>query len=394
MSLSRLRLSSLSSVSDVSDTASVVSSRTSIASSKAEAAIHCRTVFLTYAQCSLENKDEFAAMFNEMLERNKLSKATYYGCREPHRVNGIHYHVLLNFGEQVNWSFSTARKCLTVPGNMCDSLNIVTRRRGQNYQDFVVNHVKYCEKIEGGDLFGERPKMSADIAAERKRKWEEIGRERNAASKLAKCKELLPDKFYCSFNNIKGAVEFEHQNEEVYERFELPSYINPSNFRVPLEICQWEFDNLIHPKPGRRQSLIIVGNSRTGKSCLAEYIASQHGVFSSFDTEWDLAAYRDGIVCSVFHDLKKDFPYWKAVIGCQPFLTAHGRYKATRRLKWNVPSIITCTYNEDIRDWGEHVRSYIEQNSVVYEIPIGEYLYLEEKGGGPRHSLGGRSPER
>ncbi|GLA63895.1 hypothetical protein AtubIFM54640_005055 [Aspergillus tubingensis] len=299
MSLSRLRLSSLSSVSDVSDTASVVSSRTSIASSKAEAAIHCRTVFLTYAQCSLENKDEFAAMFNEMLERNKLSKATYYGCREPHRVNGIHYHVLLNFGEQVNWSFSTARKCLTVPGNMCDSLNIVTRRRGQNYQDFVVNHVKYCEKIEGGDLFGERPKMSADIAAERKRKWEEIGRERNAASKLAKCKELLPDKFYCSFNNIKGAVEFEHQNEEVYERFELPSYINPSNFRVPLEICQWEFDNLIHPKPGRRQSLIIVGNSRTGKSCLAEYIASQHGVFSSFDTEWDLAAYRDGILLDV-----------------------------------------------------------------------------------------------
>lgn len=133
MSYAQFRSSSVS----VADTASVVSCGTSLTGASTlssrsvlrgskEAKLHSRWVFLTYAQCSLEDKEVFERRFVDMLQRNGLSRAAYYGCRELHVDEGIHYHVLLNLSSQVNWTFSRAREQFVVEGNECDSLHIST----------------------------------------------------------------------------------------------------------------------------------------------------------------------------------------------------------------------------------------------------------------------------
>lgn len=387
------------SVSEQSDCSSTVTSLTSgsthsssVSSVDNEVRLHQRWVFLTYARCSLEVKEEFEESFNDMLQRNELLGATYYGCQEPHKVKGIHYHVLVNLGKQVNWSFKFARECFRVDGNDCESLHISTVRPGQSIGQFIAREVRYIEKLEGAIVFGERPVSTVEKQLERKRKWEEIGAQPTAAEKLAKVKAEFPDAFYKSFNNVRSAVEYEHQNEDFYEAFELPNYVRPENFRVPQVIVDWEFDNLIAPKPGRRKSLLIVGDTRTGKSSLAQFIASCYGVFSEFDTEWDLHGYREGHMCAVFHDIQKGFRYWKGVFGCQPFITVHARYAPTRKLKWNVPSIWVCNYEDDPRNWDDSMRSYIEGNAVVYEVPRGTSLYSNEDiRGAPGAAWGGEA---
>ncbi|KAJ5588831.1 hypothetical protein N7537_011509 [Penicillium hordei] len=181
---------------EASETPSVFSrsaSSTSLSSVDTEARLRHQWVFLTYSQCSIESKDEFEEGFGEMLKRNDLPMATYYGCRESHKTEGIHYHVLLNFGRQPNWSFKYARNVLPVEGNECESLHIGTPRPRQKLSQYVENHVNYCEKEKGGDCFGERPVFSVEKQQERKRKWEEIGSQPTAPAKLAKLTEELLD---------------------------------------------------------------------------------------------------------------------------------------------------------------------------------------------------------
>lgn len=125
-------------------------------------------------------KELFEQRFVDMLQRNGLSSATYYGCRELHVDEGIHYYVLLNLGRQVNWTLRSARKKFVIEGNECASLHIWTPRQGQSYTKFIKNHVNYVEKEAGGDCFGERPRVGQEKTLERKRKLDEIGTQRDA----------------------------------------------------------------------------------------------------------------------------------------------------------------------------------------------------------------------
>lgn len=93
----------------VSGASSRTGRSTSLSSAPTEARLRHRWVFLTYSQCSIESKDEFEKWFSYMLEQKDLKTATYYGCRENHETEGIHYHVLVNLGKQPNWGSEHAR---------------------------------------------------------------------------------------------------------------------------------------------------------------------------------------------------------------------------------------------------------------------------------------------
>jgi hypothetical protein len=173
--------------SETSSRASASSSRkgrfTSRTSVNIEPRLHNQWVFLTYSKCSLESKNRFEEGLSEMLQRNDFPTATYYGCREHHETEGIHYHVLVNLGKQPNWSFKRAQLKFNVRNNECDSLHISTPRA----------------KLKVGDCIGQLPTSSVEKQQERKQKWKEIVSQPTAPARLAKLKENFPDVFYkCS----------------------------------------------------------------------------------------------------------------------------------------------------------------------------------------------------
>ncbi|KAJ6119093.1 hypothetical protein N7471_013044 [Penicillium samsonianum] len=155
--------------------------------------LHHPWVFLTYSRCSIESKDEFEEGFSDMLQRNEFTKSTYYGCREHHVTEGIHYHVLVNLGKQRNWSFKHARAKFAVDNSECDLLHISPPPARPNISQYIENCVKYCEKEKGGDCFGQRPTTSVKKQQERKRIWEEIGSQPTAPANIAKLKENFPE---------------------------------------------------------------------------------------------------------------------------------------------------------------------------------------------------------
>jgi hypothetical protein len=320
---------------------------------------HGKYLYLTYSQCALTEKAAFVDLFGKLLPEG----ARFFGGREEHKDGGINYHVVLALDKQVHWA--DARGRLALADDESGSLNISVLGPRQNVQQFLEDTRSHCEK--DGDTFGLRIPLRNEASKEKKRKWDEIGEQSTKRAKLAKIKERFPKTFNRSFNNRKEAVLFEHDNEKPVDSFQMPSFID-QEFRIPPAVLSWEVDNLVKPSSGRPKSLLIVGDSRTGKSRLAQFIAARNGAFSEFDTEWNLDEYRGDQKCAVIHDMKKGFPYWRGVLGCQDRITVHGRYKGTTRLSWGVPSIWVCNDDNDPRLWNKGVKSYVERNCIVIEI--------------------------
>ncbi|GLA18370.1 hypothetical protein AnigIFM62618_006012 [Aspergillus niger] len=151
--------------------------------------IHCRWIFLTYTDCSLEHEVDFVEGLRAMLKGKSLASDRFYGCCEKYTQKGIVYHVLLHLGKQVNWKASHARRVLLVSNSPHESINILTPRPGQNVGNFIESHVKYCEKVANDDCFGKRPSISAAQEARRRRKWVECGQQPTKAAKRAKIME-------------------------------------------------------------------------------------------------------------------------------------------------------------------------------------------------------------
>ncbi|OJI88497.1 hypothetical protein ASPTUDRAFT_196037 [Aspergillus tubingensis CBS 134.48] len=176
--------------------------------------IHCRWIFLTYTDSSLEQEDDFVNGFRAMLKRESLASSTFYGCREEHAESGVLYHVLLHLEKQVNWKVSSAHRYLLVSNNPHESINIVTRHPRVIYQDFIYSHVEYCEQIALDDCFGIRPSISAAQDARYKRKWVEVDQQPTKTAKRAKIIERLPHEYDRHFDSINPALDYVHPKED------------------------------------------------------------------------------------------------------------------------------------------------------------------------------------
>lgn len=360
--------------SPASTAPSTVSSWRSVRGEENGGYLHRSVCFLTYAQSSFENVEDFTKVFDVALDEAELTEATYYGCLEQHKGDGgdgdhgIHFHVLVQMGKQVNWSLRTARNKFCLTDDKAESVNIVVPNRGQSVGKFNKTHVEYVEK--DGITFGERPNVVGEKAEDRRRKWLAVQELATVEEQLEYVAQQLPAEFFKSFGNINQAIKYLNRNKDNLPPFVMPEFVDETRFVIPREIIDWEVANFLSPEAGRKQSLLLVGNSRTGKSTLARYLANKYGKFSDMENDWDIDRIRPGMKSAVFHDMKaKQFPYLKVVFGCQLSFSGTGRYRDTRFIEWGVPSIWVCNFDEDPRDVSEAMRTYIEVNSVVYEVP-------------------------
>jgi len=142
--------------SSAESSASSKSGRNNVLFPPGKKRLHSRWVFLTYLQCSLTSKTAFASGISSMLDRNGLNGATFYGGREQHYGNSVHYYVLIYLAKQPNWSVTHACRCFEVDGNECQFLSIWCPSK-QQIDQFVERSVRDCER--GRDCFGQRPQL-------------------------------------------------------------------------------------------------------------------------------------------------------------------------------------------------------------------------------------------
>lgn len=348
---------------------------------------HSSYAFLTFSRPTIRDVPSFDIAISSMVSRLKQEKSLrqadiqYYGCMEAHEDGNPHFHVLLALSKQVCWSYESARERFSLPENFNDSVNIVVPEQGQSTFMFVRNHVNYMQKQAGkGDFIGKVLSAYKEARDDQRKEYDYILSGLSRAEVLQRLRKLHPEVFLKNWNNVASFLQSHFPMEVEYPPYEMPSHIDPNSFVKPDAVFQWEKDNLLFPCSGRRKCLILIGRSRTGKTEFANWLASQYGVFSSFDFRWAVEGFRQGHRLAVLNDMAF-FEEYRPILGCQSFFSANGRYGRTLHFKWgSVPSIWTFNEDNSILKWSSVDKEYLAENAVIVRVDQRLYRTSTESG--------------
>ncbi|AAC98083.1 RepB, partial [Sugarcane streak Egypt virus - [Ben]] len=127
--------------------------------------------------------------------------------------------------------------------------------------------------------------------------------------------------------------------------------------------------------PGhRKQSLYILGPTRTGKSTWARSL----GRHNYWQNNVDWSSYDEEAVYNIIDDIPFKFcPCWKQLVGCQKEYVVNPKYGKKKKVaSRSIPSIILANEDEDwltVMTPGQ--REYFEANAVIYIMTAGEKFY-------------------
>lgn len=145
------------------------------------------------------------------------------------------------------------------------------------------------------------------------------------------------------------------------------------SFRIPAAITNWISGNLQHPRPERPLSLILVGDSRLGKTQLARSIGDHVYVSGMWAVDdfvgWDWSGY------VVFDDIPWDsLKYsYKSWMGAQRHFYVTDKYRKKCLMEGGVPLIMCCNQKEYAEYQANWDSDWVFYNSVV--VTIGEKLF-------------------
>lgn len=125
---------------------------------------------------------------------------------------------------------------------------------------------------------------------------------------------------------------------------------------------------------GRPKGLLIIGETRTGKTSWARSL----GEHIYFNTYWDISKWPTKTTAG--YVVIDDIPFtslgrlWKPVIGCQLEFTATDKYIRKRTIYWGKP-FIWLLNSSPFPGMDPDDRDYINSNCVVYHMAISERFY-------------------
>lgn len=123
-------------------------------------------------------------------------------------------------------------------------------------------------------------------------------------------------------------------------------------------------------KPGRCLSLVLYGDSRTGKTLWARSLGTHvYSVGMVSGSELKKAS-NDDVKYAVFDDIRggiKFFPAFKEWLGAQTYVTVKELYREPKLVRWGKPSIwISNDDPRHVMDAGDV--SWLNSNCIFVEV--------------------------
>lgn len=123
-------------------------------------------------------------------------------------------------------------------------------------------------------------------------------------------------------------------------------------------------------KPGRCLSLVLYGDSRTGKTLWSRSLGSHVYTMGMVSGAELRKVASDDVKYAIFDDMRggmKFFPAFKEWLGAQAYVTVKELYREPALVKWGKPSIwISNGDPRDLLEAGDI--SWLEQNCVFIEV--------------------------
>uniref|UniRef100_Q764D4 Replication-associated protein n=1 Tax=Tomato yellow leaf curl virus-Mild [Japan:Osuka] TaxID=503407 RepID=Q764D4_9GEMI len=295
--------------------------------------INCKNYFLTYPKCSL-TKEEALSQLKDL--ETPTNKKYIKVCRELHENGEPHLHVLIQFEGKFKCQNQRFFDLVSPSRAAHFHPNIQGAKSSSDVKSYVDKDgdtVDWGEfQIDGRSARGGQQSANDAYAAAL-----------NSGSKseaLRIIKELIPKDYILQFHNLNRNLD------RIFQEPPAP-YISPflsSSFnQVPDELEVWVSENVVSSaaRPWRPNSIVIEGDSRTGKTMWARSLGPHNYLCGHLDLSPKV--YSNDAWYNVIDDVDPHYlKHFKEFMGAQRDWQSNTKYGKPIQIKGGIPTIFLC----------------------------------------------------
>nr|AIH07508.1 replication associated protein [Cotton leaf curl Multan virus]AIH07529.1 replication associated protein [Cotton leaf curl Multan virus]ARR96832.1 AC1 [Cotton leaf curl Multan virus]ARR96838.1 AC1 [Cotton leaf curl Multan virus]ARR96850.1 AC1 [Cotton leaf curl Multan virus] len=294
---------------------------------------YSKNYFITYPKCSLTKEEALSQLLNI---QTPTSKKYIRICRELHEDGTPHLHVLIQFEGKFKCQNMRFFDLVSPSRSAHFHPNIQGAKSSSDVKSYIEKDGDILDwgqfQIDGRSARGGQQTANDAYAAAL-----------NAGSKseaLRVIKELAPKDFVLQFHNLNANLDRIFQEP-------LAPYISPfssSSFdQVPEELEEWVSENVVDAaaRPHRPQSIVIEGDSRTGKTMWARSLGPHNYLCGHLDLSPKV--YSNDAWYNVIDDVDPHFlKHFKEFMGAQRDWQSNTKYGKPVQIKGGIPTIFLC----------------------------------------------------
>nr|AIN36323.1 REP [Macroptilium yellow spot virus] len=337
--------------------------------------ISAKNYFLTYPQCSLTKESALEQILSLQTSSNKKFIKI---ARELHEDGQPHLHVLLQFEGKFICTNSRLFDLVSPTRSAHFHPNIQGAKSSSDVKSYVD---KDGDTIEWGE-FQVDARSARGGQQTANESYAKVLNAQNLEQALQILKEEQPKDYVLQHHNIRSNLEriFAKAPEPWAPPFHLSSFTN-----VPKEMQDWSdnyFGRGAAARPERPISIIIEGDSRTGKTMWARALGSHN--YLSGHLDFNSKVYSNDVQYNVIDDIAPQYlklKHWKELIGAQKDWQSNCKYGKPVQIKGGIPCIVLCNpgegasyksfldkeENASLRQWTIHNAQFVFLNSPLYQ---------------------------
>ncbi|CAI26267.1 replication-associated protein [Tomato leaf curl Madagascar virus-Menabe [Madagascar:Morondova:2001]] len=295
--------------------------------------ICAKNYFLTYPKCSLTKEETLSQIQSLQTPVNKLFIKI---CRELHENGEPHLHVLIQFEGKYQCTNQRFFDLVSPTRSAHFHPNIQGAKSSSDVKSYIDKDGDTIEwgefQIDGRSARGGQQSANDAYAAAL-----------NAGSKseaLRVIKELAPKDFVLQFHNLNSNLD------RIFQEPPAP-YVSPflsSSFnQVPEELEEWVSENVMDAaaRPWRPNSIVIEGDSRTGKTMWARSLGPHNYLCGHLDLSPKV--YSNDAWYNVIDDVDPHYlKHFKEFMGAQRDWQSNTKYGKPIQIKGGIPTIFLC----------------------------------------------------
>ncbi|QTJ62755.1 Replication associated protein [Tomato interveinal yellowing virus] len=295
--------------------------------------INFKNYFLTFPKCSLTKEEALSQLQNIQTPTNKKYIKV---CRELHEDGEPHLHVLIQFEGKYQCTNNRFFDLVSPTRSAHFHPNIQGAKSSSDVKSYID---KDGDTIDWGEfqIDGRSARGGCQNANDAAAEALNAGSAENA---MAIIREKLPKDFIFQYHNLKSNLD------RIFQEPPAP-YVSPflsSSFnQVPEELEDWVADNVMSAaaRPWRPISIVIEGDSRTGKTMWARSLGPHNYLCGHLDLSPKV--YSNDAWYNVIDDVDPHYlKHFKEFMGAQRDWQSNTKYGKPIQIKGGIPTIFLC----------------------------------------------------
>nr|QIH45362.1 replication protein [Emilia yellow vein virus] len=295
--------------------------------------INAKNYFLTYPHCSLTKEEALSQLKDLETPTNKLFIRI---CRELHEDGTPHLHVLIQF--EGKFQCKNQRFFDLISPNR--SAHFHPNIQGAKSSTDVKTYMEKDGDVLDHGIFQVDGRSARGGCQSANDAYAEAINSGSKSSALNILREKAPKDFVLQFHNLNSNLD--RIFAPPLEVFNCP--FSPSSFnQVPEELESWVSENIkdAAARPWRPISIVIEGDSRTGKTMWARSLGPHNYLCGHLDLSPKV--YSNGAWYNVIDDVDPHYlKHFKEFMGAQRDWQSNTKYGKPIQIKGGIPTIFLC----------------------------------------------------